>query len=115
MGYVIARVLIALLFVVSGAATAMDPEPRRRKAEWFGHPPLIAVRANGIGMVVLAMIFVTGYHARWTAIGLMVLLGLTTIGGHAFWRESGPDRSREVTQFLKNTAVLGGLLAFALG
>ena len=57
-------------------------------------------------MVVLALVFISGYRQRWVAVGLMVLLGVTTIGGHAFWRERGDSRDRETTHFLKNTAII---------
>ncbi|WP_418057632.1 DoxX family membrane protein [Pimelobacter simplex] len=115
MGELVARALIALLFVVNGAATARDPEPRRAKAAWFGNPPLLAVRANGIAMVLLGLVLVTGWQRPWVASALIVLLALTTVGGHAFWRAAdGAERSRELTQLIKNTAVLGGLLLLAL-
>ncbi|MBM7516889.1 DoxX family membrane protein [Nocardioides nitrophenolicus] len=115
MGELVARSLIALLFVLNGAATARDPEPRRAKAAWFGNPPLLAVRANGAAMVVLGLLLVTGWQRTWVASGLGVLLVLTTIGGHAFWRAADrAERGRELTQLVKNTAVLGGLLLLAM-
>lgn len=114
MGEVLAHALIAALFVINGAATARDPQPRRQKAAWLGNPPVAAVRANGVAMVVLGLILVTGWQHAWVAAGLMVLLALTTVGGHAFWRATGPERDRELTQFIKNTAVFGGLLLAAL-
>ena len=39
----------------------------------------------------------------------------TTYAGHAFWNEvDDEDRNRQQIQFLKNLAVLGGLLSVAL-
>ena len=37
----------------------------------------------------------------------------TTLAGHRFWEERGPARNAQTIQFLKNAAMLGGLVLAA--
>ena len=37
----------------------------------------------------------------------------TTLGAHRFWEMQGPAAAQQRTQFLKNAAILGGLILVA--
>ena len=56
-----------------------------------------------------------GILPRLAASALAGSTVLTTIGGHRFWEAGDPqERGMQRTQFLKNAAILGGLLLTAL-
>lgn len=121
-----ARALIAPVFVVGGWATIREPESRARLAE----PVFEAVehvvpepvqprrttlvQANAVAQIAggLAVPFDD------LALPATALLALTlvpaTLGGHRFWEEE--DAERRIQQrfhFLKNLAILGGLIGLA--
>ena len=57
-----------------------------------------------------------GILPRLAALALAMSVVPTTVAGHRFWEIEDPvQRARQRTQFLKNTAILGGLLLAALG
>lgn len=59
-----------------------------------------------------------GIGARFGALLLILFLIPTTIFFHAFWEMQAPERDIQVVMFMKNLAILGGLLvvlAFGAG
>jgi putative oxidoreductase len=69
-------------------------------------------------LLILAVLFelvgglsvLTGYKARWGASLLVVFLLIVTPIFHNFWAVSGADQQNQMIHFLKNVAILGGLL-----
>jgi putative oxidoreductase len=57
----------------------------------------------------LALLF--GFLTRIGAIGLFVFLIPTTLYFHHFWNMTGPDAKAQMVNFMKNLAIMGGLLA----
>ena len=77
--------------------------------------PTTLVRANAAVMVAAGTTFGLGWFPRLSATALVASLMPTTLVGHAFWREKDPaTRKAQLTQFLKNAAVVGGLLLAAV-
>ena len=50
---------------------------------------------------------------RLSALALAGSLVPTTLGAHRFWEQQGPAATQQRTQFLKNAAILGGLILVA--
>ena len=72
------------------------------------------VRANGAAQIAAGVALATGFFARPAAVVLAASLVPTTLAGHAFWNEADPDRrAQQRIHFLKNLAMLGGLLLAA--
>lgn len=70
-----------------------------------------AVRANGALQTAAGATLSCGIMPRTSAVALGASLIPTTIAGHSFWSIKDPGaRKAQRTQFLKNTAMLGGLL-----
>ncbi len=121
----IARPMLAGIFVVSGLDVLANPEPRAKMAKpvvdrvasvvpFAPSDPVDAVRLNAAVHVGAGVLLAAGVMSRLSALALAVLLVPTTIAAHAFWEIDDPvNRSRQRTQFLKNTAILGGLLVVA--
>jgi putative oxidoreductase len=108
------RALMSGVFVSGGWAAFTEPGPRTEQAESLGLPePELAVRANGLAMIVGGTALALGVWPRAAAAGLIASLVPTTVAGHPFWDEDDPSaRARQRTQFLKNLAIIGGLAVF---
>ncbi|HEX6510422.1 MAG TPA: DoxX family protein [Chloroflexota bacterium] len=111
------RLLLALPFVLGGWEAAREPGPRVGQAAATGVPnPEMAVRANGIIMVIAGIALAFGRLPRWAAAVLALVLVPTTIAGHAFWKETeSQKRTGQLTHFLKNVSMIGGLLGVVAG
>jgi putative oxidoreductase len=111
----IAEVLVSLIFIVGGGSTLLVPEPRAKQIARMHFPMAeVAVRINGLAMVVGGLLLALGLWAQVVAWVLIILLIPTTIFGHAFWIESSPKRQEQLSHFVKNLGILGGLLLVTL-
>lgn len=61
-----------------------------------------------------SLMLLFGYHERIGATLLVLLLIPTTLLFHSFWFLEGSARELQVTMFLKNLAILGGLIVIAI-
>jgi putative oxidoreductase len=115
------RELLAPMFVSGGLDSFRNPESKIARAEHvtkplaeaFGLPddPVGFVRFNGAVQVVAGTMLAVNRVPRLAALVLAGSLIPTTLAGHPFWAESDPrGRAAQRTQFLKNAAMLGGLL-----
>lgn len=108
----IGRVLLATIFVISGLGKLMqwDQTVAYMTAQglpWAAGLLVIAAAAEILGGLSIA----TGTFARLGALGLVVYLVITTVVFHDFWNLAGAERQAQLIHFLKNLAILGGLLA----
>lgn len=106
------RVLLSGIFVISGWEAFRNPGPRLPRVEHLGLPEAeTLVRVNGAAMVVGGTALALGIAPRLAALVLAGALVPTTVVGHPFWEEDDPAaRAQQRIQFLKNAAILGGLL-----
>jgi len=113
----VGRLLLSLPFVLGGFEAARDPGPRVGQAAAVGvKNPELAVRANGIIMVVAGLALASSRLSRRVAAVLALVLVPTTIAGHAFWKETDSEKRKEqITHFLKNLAMIGGLMEVMAG
>ncbi|MFC3106519.1 DoxX family protein [Undibacterium arcticum] len=56
------------------------------------------------------LMLITGWQARWSALVLALFLIPVTFVFHAFWSADAASFQNQLTQFLKNLAILGGML-----
>jgi putative oxidoreductase len=122
----IARPLVASIFVASGLEVLMNPEPRAKAAQpvvdkvasvipFAPRDPVDAVKLNAAVHLGAGVLLAAGVMSRLAALALAVSMVPTTVAGHPFWQIEDPvKRNQQRTQFLKNTAILGGLLVVAL-
>jgi len=111
-----ARVLVALIFLANGFGIIPQAVPMKDLAD-HGTPatlvPLFILAgralqiAAGIGLLL-------GIYPQVAAILLIAFLVPATLIAHDFWRAVGtPVYVSQLLQFLKNTAITGGLLFMA--
>ncbi|MFN2521190.1 MAG: DoxX family membrane protein [Candidatus Limnocylindria bacterium] len=122
----IAAPMLSGIFIRGGIDAFRDPEPRARTAAPLldrmrpampvgPTDPVTMVRMNAALQVAAGAMLATNRMPRLAGLALAASLVPTTLGGHAFWRiDDAAKRAQQRTQFLKNAAVLGGLLLLAL-
>jgi putative oxidoreductase len=124
-----ARALLSGIFVVSGARALANPEPFLTRAKTVTDrvgplaerinpqlptDPATMVRANGAVQLVAGLMLATGRFPRPAAVALAGTIVPTTLAGHPFWAlEDAAERRQHQTHFLKNLAMMGGLLLAA--
>ena len=123
---VIARPMLASMFVYGGAAALKSPGRRVEKAQPIAdaikravpEAPVngaVLVRANAAVQVVAGLGLATGRLPRLSALALAATMPPTTAAGHQFWQETDPaQRTNQTIHFLKNVSMTGGLLLSTL-
>ena len=108
----LARLFLATMFISGGADTFINPDGRASKVAAAGIPnPRQATILNGAIMVVAGSMLALDIAPKLSATLLAGVLIPTTFVGHPFWSVDDPrDRANQQVHFLKNLAMLGGLL-----
>ena len=110
-----ARILVAMIFIVSGAFKlthyAATLEMMRALGVWGSAALLPAATAIELGC---GLALAAGWQTRWTSLLLAAYLVPVTLVFHRFWTLSGVGRQDQLIQFLKNCAIIGGLSLHAL-
>ncbi|WP_165423243.1 DoxX family protein [Ktedonosporobacter rubrisoli] len=104
--------LLGSMFIVGGAGVLAEPDGRVAKVEAAGIPqPRQATILNATVMVLAGSALAMGIMPRLSAAMLAAALIPTTMVGHPFWKEEATaNRATQRTHFMKNIAMLGGLL-----
>ncbi len=118
-GPVVGRILLALIFVMSGFGKITGWEGTAGYMASVGMP---VVTLFLIGAIVLeiggGLSLILGFKARWGALALIVFTIPATVLFHNFWAMEGADAFINRIMFMKNLAMTGGLLmvmAFGAG
>ena len=113
-GQVTGRALIALLFIVSGLQKATD---FAAVAEWMASEGLpfasLALAATIVLEIVGGLALAVGVAVRPAAWTLGVFVVAASVVFHAFWSVPAEQLADQLSHFLKNAAILGGLLLVA--
>lgn len=121
---IVARPLLASMFVAGGLDAARNPKSKASQAEKVVEPlaqalhipddPVTLVRVNGAVQMAAGALLAAGRLPRLSAAVLAGSLVPTTLAGHRFWEEEDPTaRAVQRIGFMKNLAMLGGLLLAA--
>lgn len=120
--YAIGRIVVPILFIVSGIGKFLN-------ISGISNSPGITNFMNAFGEIttrttlgyIVATIEVVGgisvligLKTRWGAIALLLFTACTIIFAHHFWTMEGAARAANQVQALKNLAIMGGLMAFAV-
>jgi putative oxidoreductase len=110
-GPLVARILLAQLFIVSGIGKAMLFAKTAAYMTSMGLPAsqillvLTVLLEVGGGVLLLA-----GWRARWIATAFFCFTLVTTIVFHAFWSADAATFPGQLNNFMKNFAIMGGML-----
>ena len=110
------RILLALIFVISGYGklVGFDGTVGYIASKGLPLPQLAAAAAIAIELVG-GVLLVIGWQTRWAATAIFLFMIPTTLIFHAFWAAAA-NQQMETIQFMKNLSIMGGMLyAMAFG
>lgn len=108
----VARVLMSAIFLLSGFAKLTDPAGAQGYMNMVGIPHSdVLVYVAGVAELCGGIALLFGFLTRIGALGLFVYLIPTTLIFHHFWDISGAEQKMQMVNFMKNLAIMGGLLA----
>ena len=110
-GFVVARILLAAIFLLSGAGKLVDVEDTSLDIAEIGLPfPALAAVAAGVLELACGLLLILGRKTGWAAAGLLLfMVPVTALFEHPFRGGMGA-----LIDFLKNCAIMGGLLMVVL-
>lgn len=109
--YPLARAFLGALFLISGAFKIADFSGVAAYMASAGLPMVLVLLVITIAIEVGAgMSLITGWKAFYGAAILALFLIPTTVIFHAFWSADAANFSNQLTNFLKNLAILGGMV-----
>jgi putative oxidoreductase len=107
----IGRALLGALFLISGIGKIFG---FAGVAGWMassGLPFASLLLVLTIAIEVIGgLLLVIGWQSRWAALALAVFLVPVTAIFHGFWSADDAHFQEQLTAFLKNAAILGGML-----
>ena len=113
------RVFLSLIFFVTcyGDITGWGRSTAYMASK--GIPAASILLGGAVALKLIGSLsLILGLKVRFGAIVLMLFLIPTTLIMHDFWMAAGADREMQLTEFLKNVGLLGGLfqvIAFGSG
>ncbi|MFC6733211.1 MULTISPECIES: DoxX family protein [unclassified Haladaptatus] len=115
--FLLARVLLGGMLAFTGFNHFMQTEQMTGYADMKGVPaPKLSVLLSGGLLVFGGLSVILGFYPVVGAGALAVFLLVTTPKMHDFWNAPADQQQSEMTAFLKNVGLLGGvLLLLALG
>jgi putative oxidoreductase len=106
----IGRVLLSLIFIISGVAKLFgwNETLGYMNSQGLPVPQVLLAVATAIEIVCGVMLLV-GYQTRIASAIVFVYLIPVTLVFHDFWSYQGQEAQSQMVDFLKNLAILGGL------
>ena len=107
----IGRVLLTVVFLVSGFGKIGGFEGLVGAIASKGLPmPQVFAAATIVIEIGASLMLVFGWKARWAAFLLAAFTAIVSFFFHNFWAVPPAQKMMEQIQFMKNLAIVGGLL-----
>ena len=112
-GYLAARVMLAAIFVVTGWDKLANTQDAVADIAEAGLPaPFLLAVVAGVLELACGVLLAVGWRAAWAAVGLLLfLLPVTLLLENPL---ASPGDFGALIDFLKNLAIMGGLLMVVL-
>ena len=111
-GPFLGRLLLALIFVLSGVNKIQDFDGTQEYMAAHGMSMTATLLIAAIAIEILAGLSVLlGLATRWSALLLAAYLIPVTLVFHAFWAVDAAQQQIQMVHFLKNLAIMGGLVS----
>lgn len=110
-GLLVGRILLALIFILSGYGKIAGFEGTAGYMASKGLP-LVDILLVLTILVELGggLLIAIGYKARWAALAIFLFLIPVTAIFHNFWAVDPEQMRTQLIQFQKNLAIMGGML-----
>ena len=110
----VGRILISVIFLLSGIVKVMNFNGMVAFMASKGVPmPNVMIAGALIVEILGALCLITGFQTRIASLIMFLYLIPTTLMFHNFWTMQGAMRTDNQVNFLKNLAIMGGLLMVA--
>jgi putative oxidoreductase len=110
----LARILLGAIFLISGVRKIMGYAATVGYLTKLGFPaPEIMA---GIAIVIEvggSILLIIGWRTRWVAWLLALFVLIAAFAAHRFWEFDAAQAANQMNHFLKNLAIIGGLLMVA--
>lgn len=105
------RILLALIFIIAGFGkfTGIEGTAGYIASKGLPLPHLLAIGA-AILEVGGGILLIVGWKTRWAAAALLLFTAATALIFHTFWSVPPEQVANQMNHFLKNVAMMGGLL-----
>jgi putative oxidoreductase len=110
----VGRILLGSIFVLSGFQKLMGYSGVVASIAGKGlpMPEVLAVLTVAVELGA-ALLLVVGWKARWAALLIFLFIIPVSLVFHNFWTMEGAQAAMNRIQFLKNVAIMGGMLMVA--
>jgi putative oxidoreductase len=110
----IGRIMLGAIFMLSGIGKLVYIDQTVQQITQVGIPGAhtLAIVA-GVAEICGALSLIFGFLTRVGAVGLVIYLIPTTLLFHNFWAFAGEMQTNQMVNFMKNLAIIGGLLTVA--
>jgi putative oxidoreductase len=110
-GPLVGRILIAVIFVMSGASkiAGFDGTVGYIASKGLPLPQLAAIGAIFVELGGGLMVIV-GWRARWAATAMLIFTAAAAVIFHNFWAVPADQVQNQMIHFMKNISMMGGLL-----
>lgn len=110
----VGRILISVIFLLSGITKVMNFSGMVAFMASKGMPmPNVMIAGALVVEIFGALCLITGFQTRIAALIMFLYLIPATLMFHNFWAMQGAMRADNQINFLKNLAIMGGLLMAA--
>ena len=107
----IGRVLLGIIFVMAGFGKLSNPAGAVGYMTTYGIPYAdLLVWPAGLVEFGGGILLMIGWHARCAATALILFTVVATFIFHAFWNVGAEQMQMQQIHFMKNLAIIGGLL-----
>jgi putative oxidoreductase len=113
-GLVLGRLLLSVIFVLSGFGKITQFANTAAMMAGAGIP--LAKAALVLTIVIElggGLLLITGYKVRYVAPIMALFLVPVTLAFHKFWGIPAQEQQMQMVNFLKNVAIMGGLVVAA--
>jgi putative oxidoreductase len=111
----IGRILLGAIFLVAGLRKVMGIAATAGYFAKLGFPaPEVMAWVAVVIELGGGLLLVLGWHARRAAWLLILFVAIATAMAHRFWEFDAAQYNNQLNHFLKNAAIIGGLLYVAM-
>jgi putative oxidoreductase len=113
-GLGLGRLLMSVIFILSGLQKLMHFSQTASMMAGKGIPLAAVALALSIAIEIGGgLLLIIGYKVRYVALVMALWMVPVTLTFHNFWVYQGDAREMQLVNFLKNLAIIGGLLVAA--
>lgn len=111
----VGRILLALIFLLAGVRKLMGVAASAGYFAKLGFPmPEVMVWVAIVVEIGGAALLIAGWNTRRAAWLLILFVAIATGMAHRFWEFDAAQYANQMNHFLKNAAIIGGLLYVAV-